>query len=238
MIFEKIFDSFSWLLGIDREPLPLFCTFDISFPFSFFRCYICLLASSNYFSAKALCYLSFYKSFFRVVISSDYDFFFCMEGDLVSTRSKIARFALFANCKVEKVSAEADIDGLMQIMNRILPCPSKESLRILVNLEFLKGIWVRDLSISAEIQWPKHERLPLMLVNSWILISFSAAVKSEGILNFSLPARSTIRSWITKNLLKKRWLNPLHVFPCKFERWSEIENSLHWPESNQSPYSA
>ena len=117
-----------------------------------------------------------------------------MEGDLVSTRSKIARLALFANCRVEKVSAEAEMEGLMQIMKRILPWPNRESLRILVSLEFLKGMWVRDLSISAEMQCPKQERLPLMLVNSWILISFSAAVRSEGILNFSDPARSTILS--------------------------------------------
>jgi hypothetical protein len=82
----------------------------------------------------------------------------------------------------------------MHMINLIFPCPSKESLRILVNLEFLKGMCVLDLSINADIQWPKHERLPLMLVSSWILISFSAAVRSEGILNFSDPAKSTIRS--------------------------------------------
>jgi len=118
-----------------------------------------------------------------------------MEG-LLSARSKIALLALLANWRVEKVSADAESEGLMQIMNLIFPCPSKESLSILVNLEFLKGIWVLDLSIKAEMQCPKHERLPLMLVNSWILIYFSAAVRSEGILNFSDPAKSTIRSWI------------------------------------------
>ena len=126
-----------------------------------------------------------------------------MEGDLVSTRSKMALLALFANCRVEKVSAEAEMEGLMQIMKRILPWPNRESLRILVNLEFLKGMWVRDLSMRAEMQCPKQERLPLMLVNSWIRISFYAAVKSDGILNFSDPARSTIRSWITNYVLKR-----------------------------------
>jgi hypothetical protein len=40
----------------------------------------------------------------------------------------------------------------MQIMNLILPWPSRESLRIRVSLEFLKGMWVRDLSIRAEMQ--------------------------------------------------------------------------------------
>lgn len=58
----------------------------------------------------------------------------------MSTRSKIALLALFANCRVEKVSAEAEMEGLMQIMKRIFPWPNRESLRILVNLEFLKGI--------------------------------------------------------------------------------------------------
>jgi hypothetical protein len=70
------------------------------------------------------------------------------------------------------------------MINLIFPCPNKESLRILVSFEFLKGICVLVLSMRAEIQCPRHERLPLMLVNSWILISFSAAVRSEGILNF------------------------------------------------------
>ena len=51
----------------------------------------------------------------------------------------MARLALFANCKVEKVYADADTEGLIQIMNLIFPWPNKESLRILVNLEFLKG---------------------------------------------------------------------------------------------------
>jgi len=94
------------------------------------------------------------------------DFFFCIEGLLFSTLSKMALFALFANCKVEKVSADAEIEGLMHMMNLILPCPSKESLKILVSFEFLKGMWVRVLSIKADMQCPKHERLPLMLVNS------------------------------------------------------------------------
>lgn len=136
---------------------------------------------------------SFYNYLRIRVIYYVSDFFFCMEG-LLSALSKMALFALLANCSVEKVSADAESEGLIHIINLIFPCPSKESLRILVNLEFLKGIWVLDLSIKAEIQCPRHERLPLMLVSSWILIYFSAAVRSEGILNFSDPAKSTIRS--------------------------------------------
>ena len=64
----------------------------------------------------------------------------------------MALLARLANCKVEKVSADAEIEGLMHIINLIFPCPSRESLSILVSLEFLKGMWVRDLSIKAEIQ--------------------------------------------------------------------------------------
>ena len=52
----------------------------------------------------------------------------------------MALFALLANCRVENVSAEAEIEGLMQMINLILPCPSNESLNILVNFEFLKGM--------------------------------------------------------------------------------------------------
>lgn len=78
------------------------------------------------------------------------------------------------------------------MINRILPWPKSESLNILVSFEFLNGIWVLDFYINAEIQCPKHDKLPLILVSYWILISFSAADKSEGILNFSEPAKSTI----------------------------------------------
>jgi hypothetical protein len=63
-----------------------------------------------------------------------------MEGLFVSTRSKMALFARLANWRVENVSAEADMEGLMQMINRIFPCPSRESLSILVSLEFLKGM--------------------------------------------------------------------------------------------------
>lgn len=96
----------------------------------------------------------------------------------------MAFLARFANCKVEKVSAEAVTEGLIHIINLIFPWPKRESLKILVNFEFLKGICVLDFYIKAEMQCPRHERLPLILVNYWILISFSAGVRSEGILNF------------------------------------------------------
>lgn len=84
----------------------------------------------------------------------------------------MALFARFANCKVEKVYAEAETEGLMQMMNRILPCPNSESLRILVSFEFLNGTCVLAFYINAEIQCPRHDKLPLMLVSSCILTYF------------------------------------------------------------------
>jgi len=78
------------------------------------------------------------------------------------------------------------------MINLIFPWPSKESLKIRVSFEFLNGICVRDFSINAEMQCPRHDKLPLILVNYWILIYFYNAVKSEGILNFYDPAKSTI----------------------------------------------
>ena len=84
----------------------------------------------------------------------------------------MALLALFANCKVEKVYAEADTDGEIHIINLILPCPSKESLKILVSLEFLNGMWVLDFYINAEMQWPRQDKLPLILVNYCILNYF------------------------------------------------------------------
>lgn len=143
-----------------------FCTFDINLLFSNLSCSFNFFIYRSSLSVSARNYLYFYNSFFREVIYSDYDFFFCIEGLLLSTLSKMALFALLANCRVENVSAEAVKDGLMQIMNLIFPCPKRESLRILVNFEFLKGMCVLDLSIRAEMQCPRHERLPLMLVNS------------------------------------------------------------------------
>ena len=54
---------------------------------------------------------------------------------------------------MEKVSDYDESDGEIQIMIVILTLPLKESpLNILVNLEFLKGIWVLPLSYNAEIQ--------------------------------------------------------------------------------------
>ena len=146
------------------------------------------------FYANILSSRSCSSSLFRTLSSSLSDFFLTIEGLFGSERSNIAFLARLANCRVEKVSAEAETEGLMQMMNLILPLPNRESLRMRVSLEFRKGIWVLDLSIRAEMQWPSEERLLLMLVSSWMRISRSEGLRSEGILNFSDPARSTILS--------------------------------------------
>lgn len=78
----------------------------------------------------------------------------------------MAFFALLANCNVENVSAEELKEGLMQITNLNMPFPKSESLRIRVNLEFRKGICALYFSIREEMQCPKQDKLPLILVNS------------------------------------------------------------------------
>lgn len=108
--------------------------------------------------------------------------------------SSTAFFALLANCKVEKVSDEDESEGETHTMKVIFPFPERESLKTLVSFEFLNGIWVLFLSIKADMQCPNELREPLMHVNSAILISLSSAFCSNGILNFSLPAKSTILS--------------------------------------------
>ena len=63
--------------------------------------------------------------------------------------------------------------------------------------------------MSADMQCPKHDKLPLMLVSYCILISFSLGERSEGILNFSEPAKSTIlRDEVTNSPLSSilSWL--------------------------------
>lgn len=66
--------------------------------------------------------------------------------------SNTARLALFANWSVENVSALDEMDGDMHTMKLILPPPLSDSLRTLVSLEFLNGIWVLLLSISEDMQ--------------------------------------------------------------------------------------
>lgn len=77
----------------------------------------------------------------------------------------MARLARLANCRVEKVSACALIEGEIHTMNFMRPCPTSESLRMRVSFEFRKGICVRDLSIRALMQCPRQDRLPFMLVS-------------------------------------------------------------------------
>jgi hypothetical protein len=179
-----------------------------------FRLSLCFLSSPIYFSQtnRISLYLSSY--FRKTSIYSDSDFFFWIEGLFASLLSKIARFARLANWRVEKVYAEAEMEGLMQIINLILPWPSRESLKMRVSLEFLKGICVLDLSIRAEMQCPRQDRLPFILVSSWIRVSFSALVRSFGILNFYDPARSTIRNLIIQIVPMSKWPRFPLVSPC------------------------
>ena len=93
---------------------------------------------------------------------------------------------------VENVSALLETDGEAQTIKLIFPLPLKASLKTLVSFEFRKGMWVLDLSIKAEMQCPRVDKLPLIEVNSCICSSRSSFVKSLGILNFSDPAKSTI----------------------------------------------
>lgn len=115
-----------------------------------------------------------------------------LESKCFGILSNIAFLALLANWSVEKVSPLAVTEGEIQTINFILPGPTKESLKIRVNLESLKGIWVLDFSIKAEIQWPKHDKLLLIYLSYWTLAYLSETVKSIGILYFSDPAKSTI----------------------------------------------
>ena len=105
----------------------------------------------------------------------------------------------------------------MQIINLIFPWPSNESLKILVSLEFLNGTCVLDFYIKADMQWPRHDKLPLMLVNYWIRIYFYAGVISEGILNFYDPAKSTILKeeyfpYFSRFIWKIEWDRELFAF--------------------------
>ncbi len=120
---------------------------------------------------------------FNFVIYSDYNFdmdFSCES----SFRLYTAFLALLANCRVEKVSLEALREGLMHIINLINPFPNKESLNILVSLEFLNGMWLLDFWVNADIQNPREDKLLLILINSWVWTYFYYEDKSIGILNF------------------------------------------------------
>ena len=84
------------------------------------------------------------------------------------------------------------MEGETHTISLILEGPNNDYLKILVNLESLKGIWERDWLVRADIQWPSFDRLPLMDFNSANLIYLSSDDISFGILNFSEPARSII----------------------------------------------
>ena len=115
--------------------------------------------------------------------------------------SRIAFLARFANYKVENVSWFDVIDGEIQTIKLILSAPLREDYKTLVSFEFLNGMWVLYFSIKADMQCPKQDKLPFIHVNSCILNSLSSWEISCGILNFSLPARSTILNLNVKSKL-------------------------------------
>ena len=69
---------------------------------------------------------------------------------------------------------------------------SRLSFRIFVSLEFLYGICFLEGSESAEMHYPKADRLELIEVNSCTLRFFSTGGRSFLMVYFSLPAKSTI----------------------------------------------
>lgn len=99
------------------------------------------------------------------------------------------------------------------------------SLRIRVSLLFLKGMWVLLLSMSAEMQCPKQDRLPLMLVSYWMRTSRSCADRSEGILNFSEPARSTTRSELDWKVSVPLGIRSYRIWKIEWER---LDLELAW----------
>jgi len=80
----------------------------------------------------------------------------------------------------------------MQIIKAIFESISRESFKILVNFEFLKGTWLLFGSANALIHWPREDNDPLIDVSSWIYLSLF--LKEYKFLrdHFSDPARSTI----------------------------------------------
>jgi hypothetical protein len=59
----------------------------------------------------------------------------------------------------------AEIEGLTQTISFICDAPISDSLSILVNFESRNGICVLLCEVSAEIQCPSLERLPLIDFN-------------------------------------------------------------------------
>lgn len=58
-------------------------------------------------------------------------------------------FFFFFTCNVDIVSAHDVILGEIQTINTILPFPKRQSLKTLVNFEFLKGICVLALKLQS-----------------------------------------------------------------------------------------
>ena len=95
---------------------------------------------------------------------------------------------------METVSDYEDSEGETHIIMVILAFPFNESLKTRVSFELLKGIWVLLQSYNVYIQYPSVDKDLFIEVSSLIRINFSCWLMNFGILNFSDPAKSTIRS--------------------------------------------
>ena len=108
-----------------------------------------------------------------------------MSGETSTT----ARVALSANYKLLYVSPEHVIEGEIQISRTTLELSASRKINGI--LESRYGICVGLRCVSADMQFRKALRLLLIWVISFDHIVTSSAVKCDGILNFSDPARST-----------------------------------------------
>jgi hypothetical protein len=146
-LLTGVFIAFSWLFA-----KTLSCALNSSF-------YLCSWLFCSIRSPFSDCANIFYSSI-RVFFSFSYSFISAVNYSMstvlgrsmlvfVVILSIMAFLARLANCNVENVYAAAETDGDMQTISFSRPLPVSESLRILVNLEFLNGICVRDFSIKA-----------------------------------------------------------------------------------------
>ena len=115
--------------------------------------------------------------------------------------SVLKSLVLFAYLRVLIVSSRLPLVGEMLAIMIVMQLPSRESLRILVNLESLKGMcfyWFKGLlqfSWSMLMQFPKERRDLLMLQPSNILLPVL-----RDLAPLSEPARSIMVSLPIVNL--------------------------------------
>jgi len=109
---------------------------------------------------------------------------------LLTTGLFCITFALYPNLRVLKDSSWFEIEGEHVIMSIVLLFPPKESLRILVSLLSLYGIWVLVPSVSCLITCPRT-------VNDLLIFLASSNLRPVAPVfpTFSDPAKSTKNSF-------------------------------------------